>query len=278
MSHYEILGVDPKASSDQIKKAFRKLSLETHPDRPGGDASRFQKINEAYEQLSDDRTRKQYDMSLNPQQINIFDMLFGGGHDIPIPQAHFFQGSGIPPGFMSMFKPPPLTVQVEITLDQAYTGCSVPITIERWVQSHHIKQLEKETMYIDIPAGIDSNEGLLLPRKGNAGPDGEFGDVKVMITVKNNTKLERRGLDLWYTHTITLKEALCGFSFDMEYLHGKIYKINNVGTIISPQYKKILQGMGIKRDQLQGNLIITFIINFPSSLSDSTITALQTLL
>lgn len=61
-NYYEILGVDKKASKDEIKKAFRSLAHKYHPDKKGGDAEKFKEINEAYTILSDDQKRQQYDM------------------------------------------------------------------------------------------------------------------------------------------------------------------------------------------------------------------------
>jgi DnaJ-class molecular chaperone len=275
---YSILGVSENATPDQLKKQYRKLSLEYHPDRPGGDANKFKLINEAYETLSDDQRRKQYDRELHPQDINIFDMMFGGGdpfmmHGMP----------GMPPHvnvmFQQIMKPPPLTINATITLDQAFTGCKLSIVIERWVHHNQIKQLETETCYIDIPQGIDSNECLLLPNKGNMGPDGTLGDVRIMIQVMNTTRLSRRGLDLYYQHTISLKEALCGFSFELEYLQNKSFSITNqAGNIVQPNYKKVVPNLGMKRESSVGNLIIEFNIKFPTSLPEETITTLSTLL
>ena len=61
MSHYSTLGVDKTATQEQIKKAYRKLSMQHHPDKNGGDDSKFKEINEAYETLGDAGKRKQYD-------------------------------------------------------------------------------------------------------------------------------------------------------------------------------------------------------------------------
>jgi len=267
MDYYDILGIPKHATPEQIKKQYRKLSLEFHPDRPGGNASKFKEINEAYETLSDESKRKQYD---NPQ-VDISEM-FG----FPFGQ---FQAQGFPPGFpgfifQNLMKPPPLTMNVSITLDQAYTGCKIPIKIERWIHRNHIKELEKETYYIDIPPGIDSNEGMILMNKGHMSPDGSMGDVRVLIQIEPHV-LVRKGLDLCYTHTITLKEALCGFSFELSYLQGKTFKINNVkGNIIHPTYQKILPNMGMKREGLVGQLIINFDIQFPT-LSEEVIDQLE---
>jgi DnaJ-class molecular chaperone len=268
MTHYETLQVTSDAPADVIKKQYRKLSLDFHPDRPTGNAAKFKELNEAYETLSDPKKRKQYDAALNPSTLSaeqaIFEMLFKGsthpGMDMfggPPPQMFFHTAT------MNV-KPPPLVMTLHVTLDQAYTGCSLPVEIERNVFGS--KRQETETCYVDIPAGIDNNEMILLERKGHVGPDYEVGDVKIVVQVDNATKMVRRGLDLIYTHHITLKEALCGFTFELEYLHGKQLKIaNQEGNIVTPQLKKTIANMGMKRDQRQGALIIDFYIQFPTT-------------
>lgn len=266
MSPYEILGVPENATLDQIKKQYRKLSLEHHPDRPTGDANKFKELNEAYELLSDEGRRKEYDNSLKPQ-VNLFDTLFN--------PERFMNPEFI---FRNFFKPPPMTTTLSLTLDQSYTGCKLPISIERWVHANNIQNVEKETMYIDIPAGIDSNESIMIPNKGNMGPDGTLGDIRIAIHINNPTKLDRHGLDLYYTHDITLKEALCGFEFELTYLQGQVLRITNARNIVTPHFKKILPHMGMKRDGSTGNLIIQFNVIFPTTLSDSTLQQLETLL
>ena len=264
MNYYEVLGVKPNATPEQIKKQYRKLSLEFHPDRPNGNPAKFKEINEAYEHLSDENLRKQYDQ---PQMPDIFEMFFK--QDFP------------PPNFMfqTLMKPPPLTLHIKISLDQAYTGGSIPICIERWINVNHVKQLERETQYINMPEGIDNNECLLIQNKGNMGPDGTLGDIRIIVNVEPHPTLERNGIDLIHKHSITLKEALCGFSFDVDYLQGKSFRINNAkGHIVSPNYKKTLDNMGMKRDNAVGKLIIVFNIIFPTSLPDTTLETLSTLL
>lgn len=271
MDYYALLGVPKNASQDQIKKQYRKLSLECHPDRPGGNANKFKDINEAYETLSDANKRAQYDSP----QIDLMD-LFGGMSGMS--GMHGMGGAGFP-GFIfqHIMKPPPLTMTVTITLDQAYTGCKVPVKIERWIHRNHIKELETETCYVDIPQGIDSNECMLLMNKGHMGPDGAMGDVRILIQVSPHT-LTRKGLDLCYTQTITLKEALCGFSFELAYLQGKTYQIKNAkGNLIHPTYQKVISGMGMKREGQVGQLIIGFDIHFPT-LTEETIDSIEKLL
>jgi DnaJ-class molecular chaperone len=118
----------------------------------------------------------------------------------------------------------------------------------------------------------------MIPNKGNMGPDGLLGDIRISIQINNPTKLERHGLDLYYTHDITLKESLCGFEFDLVYLQGQTLRITNVKNIVTPHYKKIIPQMGMKRDGSVGNLIIQFNVVFPTTLSETTLQQLEALL
>ena len=89
----------------------------------------------------------------------------------------------------------------------------------------------------------------------------------------------RNGLDLILNKTISLKDALCGFMFDMNYLDGRIFKINNNGgNVITNNYNKVLSGMGMKREEHTGNLIINFTVTFPEKLTEQQITALREIL
>ena len=103
--------------------------------------------------------------------------------------------------------------------------------------------------------------------------------MKVFIKVVNRTEFEREGLDLIYNKTISLKEALCGFSFDMTYIDGRTFKINNGnGNVIAANYRKVIPSMGIIRDENRGNLIINFDVVFPEKLEDEQVKALQEIL
>jgi len=268
-TYYDVLQLPKNATPEQIKKQYRKLSLEHHPDRNSGNEEMFKKISEAYQELSDETNRRNYDQSLNPS-MNLFDVLFGN-QDVP------FGAKEMPFSFpFPVPNPPPLLASVEITLDQAYTGCCIPIEVERQIEFHRVRHSEIETIYVDIPYGIDNNETIILPKRGNH-IDGAVGDIKVVVTVKNTTKLERKGLDLYYTQTISLKEALCGFTVEIEYLQNKNFKIVNNDFIITPQYKKVVANGGMKRDKNQGQFIITFNIIFPQ-LSDEKIKQIKDIL
>jgi len=276
VTYYDLLKLEKDATMEAIKKQYRKLSLDCHPDRPNGNAVKFKEINEAYEVLSNPEKRREYDFSLNPvnnvfPEQALFEMLFKGGGGMFHQPPMFFHTNNPKP-------PPPLVVELKLTLDQAFTGCCIPVEIVRTVYDERSKRTETETCYIDVPAGIDNNEVIVIEQKGNVGPDFEVGDVKVVIHVDNPTKMVRQGLDLVYTHTLSLKDALTGFTFDLEYIHGKQLKIQNQeGNIVTPQLKKTIPGMGMKRDNRTGSLIITFNVQFPTELSSEQMETLRTL-
>ena len=127
-----------------------------------------------------------------------------------------------------------------------------------------------------MPKGIDEGEIILLKDKGNVASDTNKGDLKIFVKIDNDTEFKRSGLDLVLEKTITVKEALCGFTFELKYLTGKIYTItNNSGNIISHGYKKLIPNMGLSRDGHTGNLLIIFDVKFPEKLSEEALTALK---
>jgi DnaJ family protein A protein 2 len=106
-----------------------------------------------------------------------------------------------------------------------------------------------------------------------------MGDVKVFIKIINDTEFLRNGLDLILQKTITLKEALCGFSFDLKYIDGRTFKITNGGgSIITNNYNKVINNMGCTREEHVGNLIINFTIQFPAELTTEQIEGLAKIL
>jgi DnaJ-class molecular chaperone len=225
---------------------------------------------------------------------NIFNMMFGGG--FPGGGGGGFPGFGGFPGggpeirvfhggvpqqmFHSFHRPEPIVKQIQLTIEQCYTGCNIPIEIERYVMNNNMKVIEMETVYINVPQGIDENEMIVLRDKGNVVNGNIRSELKIAIQVINNSEFKRQGLDLIYNKKITLKEALCGFSFEMIHLNGKRLCLNNTNnpTVIKPNYKKIVPNMGMIRDGSSGNMMIDFEISFPDSLTPEQIASLSEIL
>jgi DnaJ-class molecular chaperone len=169
---------------------------------------------------------------------------------------------------MQMNKPVPIIKTIDITLEQAYAGCMIPVEIDRIFVENNIKSQERETLYIPVPKGIDNNELLIFRNIGNRAETGVSGDVKIFIKVLDHVTFKRVGLDLIYNKQITLKESLCGVSFNIPHLSGKNYNINNTAgsSIIAPSFEKKIMGLGLSRDEHAGSLIIKFDIIFPTKL------------
>ena len=306
-NYYTILGISEDSSASDIKNAYRRLSMEHHPDRPNGNEEKFKKISEAYENLGDDDKRRMYDMQRkNPfaqggamngmsSEADIFNLLFrgmGGGMGGGMgemgglgglaamggfpgamgpngPRVHIFRGGDQVPLSSALQKPVPIVKKISITLIQAYDGCNIPIEIERWVlQSNQTKILEREKIYVEIPKGIDTNEIIVVRERGNVINDNNKGDIKVFVKIQNSSEFKRDGLNLIYTKKISLKEALIGFKFDIRFINGKTYTITSGGKVIKPKYEDINVNMGMRRGNMCGNLIIRFVVEFPSTLTD----------
>lgn len=299
-SFYKILGVDEKSSKEEIKKAYRGLQMKYHPDKNSGSQeaiSMTQKLNEAYETLGDEEKREEYDMTRN----NPFFRQNGGGMDVPIDElfstlfginpfgggrsggmggmggfpgmppgakVHFFQGN--PMNFQqAMQKPTPILKTITIKISQVLTGATVPLEIERWLMENGMKVFEKETIYVTVPKGIDDGELILLRDKGNILNEQCKGDLKIFIKIENDSLFNRIGLDLVLEKNITLKDALCGFSFEITYINGKSYTLNNnPGNIIPPGFRKVIPNLGLERDEHKGNMVIVFNVQFPEKLTE----------
>jgi DnaJ-class molecular chaperone len=176
-------------------------------------------------------------------------------------------------------KPTPIIQTIVINMEHVLDGATLPVDIERWLIENETKMFEHETLYVTIPKGVDDNEIIILRDKGNIISDQCRGDVKLFIKIENNTNFERNGLDLLTHKYISLKESLCGFSFDLKYINDKTFTINNNGgNIIQPEYKKVIPKLGLTRDNHVGNLIIFFHVQFPEKLEQSVIEQLKNIL
>jgi len=287
--------------------------MKFHPDKNNNSqeaVNMTQKLNEAYETLGDDEKREQYDATRNNpflrggsnvdvQMDDIINMMFGGMgipgmqmgglHNMgmggmqmggfpgmpPGTKIHFFQG-GNPINFQQLQKPQSINKNIVIKLSQVLTGATIPLEIERWLMENGMKLFETETIYVTVPKGVDDGEMITLKDKGNIMNENCKGDIKIFVKIENDSIFRRVGLDLVLEKKITLKEALCGFSFEINYINGKSYTLNNnVGNIIPHGFKKVIPSMGLERDQHKGNMVIEFNVQFPEKLSESVITSLK---
>lgn len=287
---YKILDCSPNDDINIIKKKFRKLSLKYHPDKNNNDKEFFKLLNTAYKTLSDPDKKKHYDSlyikinnstitnennnyNNNSEQINNTNNNNNNNLNNKVNNYNYINNQIIPNEIIT---------KLNITLEQSYNGGIIPFIIERYIiinkNNVNIKQNETEQIYITIPKGIDTNEIIMLKNKGNI-ENNIQGDIKININIINDTIFKRDGINLLLNKEITLKESLCGFSFNIKNIDGKNFNIKiNSGTIIQPNSTKRIKNMGMKRDDFIGDLIIIFKIIFPCSLENDQICKLKEIL
>ena len=257
-NYYDILGVNKNASQDEIKKAYRNLSKKYHPDRNGGDDSKFKEINEAYDTLGDETKRRQYD---NPNP-------FGG-----VPFGGFESNNS---GFswtwnFNNHKPMPQNIEahIEISMNEAYYGCNRNIRVGT------------KSFNIDIPKGVTTGKVIVYAGLGGKGYDRltgqeKYGDLYVKITVRASDKmyLNNDGT-LEMMVAIDWIDAILGCNMELD-VFDKTVNIRvpkytqNGGYILSagngfPKYKS----------NEYTNLKVNFIVKMPKSLDSSHIEVLE---
>jgi len=191
--YYEILGVSKDATSEQIKKAYRKKALEHHPDR-GGDQEEFKKINEAYQTLGDPQKRSSYDRFGKAGVNEGFSQGFGGQtegfggfEDFSGGFGFNFGGGGLGDIFGDFFSQALSTVQaqVEISVAQAVLGDTLHISVG------------DEKIDFEIPAGTQDGAQFRFQGKGRAMRNGKKGDLIIEVRVKIPQKISKQQRELY---------------------------------------------------------------------------------
>lgn len=213
--YYEILGVDRNATEAEIKKAYRKLARQYHPDiNPGNKAAeaRFKEINEAYEVLSDKEKRAKYDRFGRDWQryqempgfggfgaggfgaadfADIFETLFGGGRGVRSNVTYRAKGQDI-------------EQPVDITLEEAFSGTQRTLQVQS-------ANGALRSITVKIPPGVDTGSRVRIAGEGAPGMGGgPRGDLYLVINVLPHSRFERRGDDLYIRVPVDLYTMLLG--------------------------------------------------------------------
>jgi DnaJ-class molecular chaperone len=259
---YNILEIEPTNDINIIKKQYRKLSLKYHPDKNNNSIdynNKFNELNNAYKKILLE-FNNQNNKNNHNNQNNLVKY-----NDVNIDNTNQNINNK-----NKLFDINDLNYQiktVDITMIQSYNGYCIPIEIDNFNIVNNIIEKNKETIYVKIPKGIDNNEYI------------NINNIKIKVNIINNTNFIRKGIDLVYEKNITLKESLCGFSFKINHLNGKIITINNYnGKIISPYEETIVKNLGMIRDNYIGDLIIKYNIIFPKNISKDKIDKLNNIL
>jgi curved DNA-binding protein len=254
--HYATLGVARTATPDEIKRAFRKLASQHHPDK-GGDTQKFQEIQAAYDTLGDAAKRQQYD---NPQpQFGGFGQgaQFGNMHDI---FAQMFGGQS-PFG-----QQPPrrnhVRMSLWITLLDVARGGRRPVALGT--------QAGTSTVEIEIPLGI--NDGDNVQYTGIA-PGGQ--DLVIQFRIQPNTEFQRQGLNLVTTHKVSVWILILGGETEVQTVEGNRLVVK-IAPHTQPGTTLRLRSQGL-RDQSghRGDLMAQIQTEIPETIAPEIITAIQ---
>ena len=293
MEYYKILGVEKSSTADEIKKAYRKLALQYHPDKNPGNKQaeeKFKEINEAYAVLSDEKKRKEYDtygsagFQQRYSQEDIFrgfdlnDILgqFGFGRGGGGRTSFNFGGGGNPFEFFNQggggcggggcrpqaVKGEDQTYELSVTLLDVLHGAEKNISLRR--------NGTTENVSVKVPKGIESGKRLRLSGKGAPSPNGgPPGDLYLKVTVLPHEQFSRDGDNLLLEKKVAFSAVCLGASVEISGLDGKSFKIK-VPAGMQPDAKLRVKGQGLPSGPIgeRGDLYVKILAQVPKQLSD----------
>lgn len=293
---YAVLGVAKDVSAADLKKTYRKLARQHHPDSNAGDAkaeARFKEISEAYAVLSDADMRTEYDQiramgsgarftapgaggaggNAGFEDIfrgfgrggrasasdfdDILGGMFGGG-------GRFGQTSGGFGGFGGPTKGGDITANTTLDFLTAIRGDTVGL-----------KMQDGREVKVKIPAGVADGQKIRLKGKGQPSPDGgEAGDLVITVGVRPHAVFERDVLNLRLEVPVTFAEAALGATIEVPTLEGDVVKLRVAAGTPSGRVLRV-KGRGVTTSKGTGDLLAEVVIAVPDNLPTPAIDALE---
>jgi|LWDU01.1.fsa_nt_gi curved DNA-binding protein len=253
MNAYDVLGVNPTATEEEIKKAYRKLALKYHPDRnqDGGSDGKFKKINEAWSIISDKNKRHNHDRELHQNGNSGWQSMQGSADPI---FEHFFRNGGFG-GFDEFFQNMPgherhqsrLRVDIPLTLEEVASGCQKDVRVNG------------RDISFNVPAGVRHHDVLTVQLS-------DFVVLEIYLNILPHASFTRSGLDV---------EAIVGVPLDIILYGGEVEVASLRGLIslkipqgVSSHSRLRVKGGGIQSGRNLGNCYYEVKISIPK-LNDS---------
>lgn len=273
--HYQILGVDKKASSEEIKKAYRKLAHQYHPDKETGDDVRFKEISEAYSVLGDQKKRSEYDTygqtfsnsggpGFEGFDFSGFNQGAQGGSfqfDLNDLFSEFFNG-----GYGRAPRGRDISIDIQVTFKESVFGTTKEILVPVPMHKDGKTVREQKAISIKVPSGINNGELLRLNGRGESIQNGSPGDLYVKIHVTHSKKFRKEGAHLISDLDVKLTDAILGFEYDVETLEGNI-KVTIPKSVTHGELLRIKNRGVPVNDKLRGDLLLRVQIKFPNKLT-----------
>ena len=301
--YYASLGVARDASSEDIKKAFRKLARQYHPDVAKDKKTaeeKFKEINEAYEVLSDPQKRQKYDelgahwkegAGFRPPPggpeggggrdgTQAYEFHFGGTGFSDFFERFFGRGGRFGSGVgeeafeTEQFRQPrgpargnDIEGDILVTLDEAIKGSVRSLSLQ------HINpgtgQAETHTFKVRIPAGVPEGQAIRVPGKGEAGADGgASGDLYLRVRLAAHPDFRVRGADLYHDLDLAPWEAVLGTTVSVPTLEGRVSLRIPPGTNNGQQLRVRGQGLPRGKGGERGDLYVAVNIELPRQLTN----------
>ena len=275
---YKILGVGKSASADEIKKKYRSLARELHPDKTKGDAAmeeKFKAVSEAYDILSDGKKRAEYDQARDmferggfraPQggqnfQGGDFSDIFGGGNPQDI-FANLFGGGGR----RGPRKGQDLQTESTITFKEAAFGTTLELRLST-------DGGPSQTISARVPAGVNDGAKIRVKGKGSKGEAGP-GDLFILLHVKPHAVFSRKGENIAITVPVTFTEATLGGDIKVPTLSGEEVTLRIAPGTSNGRVLRV-KGRGITKGTTVGDLLVTIEVQVQQRVEGEALEALK---
>ena len=254
--HYATLGVSKTASQDEIKKAFRKLASQHHPDK-GGDTAKFQEIQAAYDTLGDETKRQQYDNPA-PQFTG-----FGAGNGAHFNMNDIFGqmfGGATPFGQHPRRNHARMSLWISL-LDVANGGTR---TVSVGTQAGN------QTVEIEIPRGIEDGDNV---QYGGIAPGGQ--DLVIQFRIQPDPRWRREGLNLFTDHKVSVWDLILGGQAEIRNVEGNGLVVT-IPKNTQPMTTLRLRQQGIQnRTGQKGDLFVKLLAEIPKTIAPELVEAIQ---
>ena len=275
---YKILGVGKSASGDEIKKKYRSLARELHPDKTKGDAAmeeKFKAVSEAYDILSDTKKKSEYDEARSlferggfraPTggqnfQGGDFGDMFGGGNPQDI-FANLFGGGGR----RGPRKGQDLQTESKISFRESVFGTTLELRLST-------DGMPAQNITARVPAGVNDGAKIRVKGKGAAGEAGP-GDLFILLTVKPHPIFSRAGENLTLNLPVTFTEATLGADIKVPTLSGDDVTVRIAPGTSNGRTLRV-KGRGIAKGSTTGDLLVTIQVQVPQRVNEKAEEALK---
>ena len=267
---YKVLGVEKKAAADEIKKRYRALARDLHPDKTKGDAAKeekFKAVSEAYEILSDAKKRAEYDEARSMFerggfQGGDFHDVFGGGNPQDIFANLFGNAARRGPR-----KGQDLQTEATITFRESVFGTTLDLRLAT-------DRGQAQNISARVPTGVNDGAKIRVKGKGAQGEAGP-GDLFIQLHVKPHPIFSRKGENLTITLPVTFAEAALGADIKVPTMAGDDVTVRIAPGTPNGRTLRV-KGRGITKGSTTGDLLVTVEVQVPQRVDGKALEALKT--